>query len=122
MLRHPVTLEAEACPAPFDAHDEMRCRDRPRELGEARSPQARDLVRVNPGAERHVEGRDGAQGAFQAAARLARAEQSQLVGAHVVAAVAEMEHGTAARALNVMRVDRARARGRSPRRGEQRAL
>ena len=48
-----------------------------------------------------------AQSAFQAAAQLAWAEKSQLVGAHVVAAVAEMKQGTAARALNAMRVDRA---------------
>jgi ATP-dependent Clp protease ATP-binding subunit ClpA len=48
-----------------------------------------------------------AQSAFQAAAQLARAERSQRVGAHIVAAVAEMEHGTAARALTAMRIDRA---------------
>jgi ATP-dependent Clp protease ATP-binding subunit ClpA len=48
-----------------------------------------------------------AQSAFRAAGELARAEKSQLVGAHIVAAVAEMEHGTAARALTVMGIDRA---------------
>ena len=48
------------------------------------------------------------QSAFQAAAQLAQAEKSQLVGAHIVAAVAEMEHGTAARALTGMGIDRAR--------------
>ena len=48
-----------------------------------------------------------AQSAFRAAGQLARSEKSQLVGAHIVAAVAEMEHGTAARALTVMGIDRA---------------
>lgn len=48
-----------------------------------------------------------AQSAFRAAGRLARGEKSQLVGAHIVAAVAEIEHGTAARALTVMGIDRA---------------
>lgn len=47
-----------------------------------------------------------ARSAFQAATQLARADKpSRLVGAHVVTAVAAMEHGTAARALTVMGVD-----------------
>lgn len=48
-----------------------------------------------------------AQEAFQAAATIARREKSfQLVGAHVVAAVAGIEHGTAARVFGVLGVDR----------------
>jgi ATP-dependent Clp protease ATP-binding subunit ClpA len=48
-----------------------------------------------------------ARSAFQAASEMARSgPSSQLVGAHVVAAVAQMEHGTAARALTVMGIDR----------------
>lgn len=48
-----------------------------------------------------------AEAAFRAAVDLAKAEKpSNLVGAHVVAAIAEMEHGTAARALGAMGVDR----------------
>ncbi len=47
------------------------------------------------------------QAAFQAAVALAKAKKpSRLVGAHVVAAVAQMEHGTAARALRAMGIDR----------------
>lgn len=49
-----------------------------------------------------------AQEAFQAAAALAAKDGPfSLVGAHVVAAVAGMEHGTAARVFEVLRVDRA---------------
>lgn len=48
-----------------------------------------------------------AQTVFRAAVDLAKLERpSRLIGAHVVAAVARMEHGTAARALRAMRVDR----------------
>ena len=48
-----------------------------------------------------------AQAVFRAAVDLAKTERpSRLVGAHVVAAVARMEHGTAARALRAMRIDR----------------
>ncbi len=46
------------------------------------------------------------QSAFQAAGELARDEGTSLRGAHVVIAVADMEHGTAARALRTMGVDR----------------
>lgn len=50
-----------------------------------------------------------AQAAFQEAVRQARSTRpSRLRGAHVVVAVAAMEHGTAARALEAMGVDRAR--------------
>lgn len=49
-----------------------------------------------------------ARGAFQEASKLARSEGSSgLVGAHVVAAVAQTEHGTASRALSEMGIDRA---------------
>jgi ATP-dependent Clp protease ATP-binding subunit ClpA len=48
-----------------------------------------------------------AQSVFQEASKMARAEKgSQFAGAHVVAAVAQMEHGTAARALRRMGIDR----------------
>jgi hypothetical protein len=49
-----------------------------------------------------------ARSACQEASRMARSEtSSRLVGAHVVAAVAQMEHGTATRALTVMGIGRA---------------
>jgi ATP-dependent Clp protease ATP-binding subunit ClpA len=48
-----------------------------------------------------------ARSAFQEASTLARSGRSRLVGAHVVAAVAGMAHGTAPRALTVMGIDRA---------------
>ena len=52
--------------------------------------------------------RTSAQEAFRAAAALAHRDgRSGLNGAHVVAAVAAMEHGTAARALEGLGVDRA---------------
>jgi ATP-dependent Clp protease ATP-binding subunit ClpA len=48
-----------------------------------------------------------ARTAFHEASRMARSEKSKrLVGAHVVAAVAQMEHGTAPRALTVLGIDR----------------
>lgn len=48
-----------------------------------------------------------AQAAFRASVDLAKSQKpSRLVGAHVVAVIAEMEHGTAARALNVLAIDR----------------
>ena len=46
-----------------------------------------------------------AQSAFQAAGTLARKTRSQLVGAHVVLAIADMEHGTALRALRARGID-----------------
>lgn len=51
--------------------------------------------------------RPSAQEAFRTAGDLARAAKERLVGAHVVAAVAAMEHGTAAHALDWLGVDRA---------------
>jgi ATP-dependent Clp protease ATP-binding subunit ClpA len=48
-----------------------------------------------------------AQAAFRAAVDLAKADKgSPLLGAHVVAAVARMEHGTSTRALRAMGIDR----------------
>lgn len=46
------------------------------------------------------------QSAFQRAGELARDDGTWMTGAHVVVAVAGMEHGTAARALRAMGVDR----------------
>jgi ATP-dependent Clp protease ATP-binding subunit ClpA len=62
------------------------------------TPAAAGVFRSNASARR----------AFQEASRMARSERSSgLVGAHVVAAVARVEHGTASRALSTMGVDRA---------------
>ncbi|MGZ8686798.1 MAG: Clp protease N-terminal domain-containing protein [Gaiellaceae bacterium] len=48
-----------------------------------------------------------AQAAFRAAVDLAKTRKpSRLVGAHIVAAVAELEHGTAARTLRSMGIER----------------
>jgi ATP-dependent Clp protease ATP-binding subunit ClpA len=47
-----------------------------------------------------------AREAFQAAGTMARSAKQRLAGAHVVAAVAEMERGTTARVLHRMGVDR----------------
>lgn len=48
-----------------------------------------------------------AQGVFQEAVKVAKRDKaSRLVGAHVVVAVAQMEHGTAAEALRGMGIDR----------------
>ena len=47
-----------------------------------------------------------AQEAFQAAGELARSSRERLTGAHVVAAVAAMEHGVAARTLDRLGIDR----------------
>ena len=49
-----------------------------------------------------------AREAFQAAGTMARSAKQRLAGAHVVAAVAEMERGTMARVLDRLGVDRAR--------------
>lgn len=54
--------------------------------------------------------RPSAQEAFRAAGDLARSSKERLAGAHVVAAVADMEHGTLARALDRLGVDRAALR------------
>ena len=43
--------------------------------------------------------------AFRAAGQLARSTTSAFLGAHVVVAVAQMEHGTAPRALRAMGID-----------------
>lgn len=53
-----------------------------------------------------------AQEAFQAAVKLAKASKpNRLLGAHVVIAVTRMEHGTAARALAALGLDRAALAG-----------
>ena len=46
-----------------------------------------------------------AQSAFQAAGKLARKTRTQLVGAHVLVAITEMEHGTAIRAVRSLGID-----------------
>ena len=46
-----------------------------------------------------------AQSVFQAAGKLARESRSQLVGAHVVLAIADMEHGTTIRAVRSLGID-----------------
>ena len=46
-----------------------------------------------------------AQSAFQAAGKLARQTRSQLVGAHVVLAITDMEYGTAIRAVRSLGID-----------------
>jgi ATP-dependent Clp protease ATP-binding subunit ClpA len=46
-----------------------------------------------------------AQSAFQAAGSLARKSHTQLVGAHVVLAITDMEHGTAIRAVRSLGID-----------------
>ena len=51
-----------------------------------------------------------AQRAFQRAVALSKATSGRLQGAHVVAAVCDLEHGTAARALRALGVDRDRLR------------
>lgn len=47
-----------------------------------------------------------AQDAFQRAGAMARSSRRPLVGAHVVAAVADMEHGTVAQLLERLGIDR----------------
>ena len=54
-----------------------------------------------------IRSRPSAQEAFQAAGALARSQRERLAGVHVIAAVAAMEHGTAARALTRLGIDRA---------------
>lgn len=52
-----------------------------------------------------------AQRAFQVAVRLSKATKpSQLLGAHVILAICQMEHGTSAEALISMGIDRAMLR------------
>lgn len=49
-----------------------------------------------------------AQRTFQVAVQLSKATKpSQLVGAHVILAICQMEHGTSAQALSSMGIDRA---------------
>jgi len=52
-----------------------------------------------------------AQRAFQVAVQLSKATKpSQLLGAHVILAICQMEHGTSAQALSSMGIDRAMLR------------
>jgi ATP-dependent Clp protease ATP-binding subunit ClpA len=68
---------------------------------------ARRPIRPADGRPRIYRSSPSAQEAFQAAAALARAEKpSRFSGAHVVAAVAEQQEGTAARMLEALRIDR----------------
>lgn len=72
--------EAMAMPAPLDDAD--------RPLLYAAGPTAREV--------------------FRAAGDRARGSKQRLAGAHVVAAIAEVEHGTVARVLDRLRIDRQR--------------
>ena len=70
----------------------------PEDVLDVEPPRSRGVFRMNA----------SGRAAFDTAGRLARAdERSPLQGAHIVAAVAQMEHGTAARALRHMGIDRA---------------
>ena len=61
-----------------------------------------------PDAPRAFRSNASARSAFQEASKLARSGGSSgLLGAHVVAAVAQMEHGTQSRALTALGIDRA---------------
>jgi ATP-dependent Clp protease ATP-binding subunit ClpA len=62
-------------------------------------------VSVAPRATGVYRSSGSAQSAFQAAGKLARESRSQLVGAHVVLAIAAMEHGTAIRAVRGLGID-----------------
>jgi ATP-dependent Clp protease ATP-binding subunit ClpA len=62
---------------------------------------------LEPAPSRLYHSAPSAQEAFQAASTLARGSRERLSGAHVVAAVAGMEHGTAARTLELLGIDRA---------------
>lgn len=67
-----------------------------------------DLPPLEPAEGRGLyRSRPSAQEAFQAAGALARSQKERLSGAHVVAAVAAMEHGTVARILDRLGIDRA---------------
>ena len=72
------------------------------------APDDRDLDPPGDGGERSrwYRSTGSMQGAFQAAGEIARSGDTWLNGAHVVMAVADMEHGSAARALRTMGVDR----------------
>lgn len=52
--------------------------------------------------------RASAQQTFQAAVALAKTRRSPLLGAHIVIASCDQEHGTVARALNAGGIDRNR--------------
>ena len=60
MLTHQVTLKTEACPAPFDATTSCGVATVPANWAKPDGRTLGSLVRVGPGAERHVDGGDGA--------------------------------------------------------------
>jgi ATP-dependent Clp protease ATP-binding subunit ClpA len=60
---------------------------------------------VAPGANGVYRSTGSAQSAFQAAGSLARKSHTRLVGAHVVLAITDMEHGTAIRAVRSLGID-----------------
>ncbi|WP_067812620.1 Clp protease N-terminal domain-containing protein [Actinomadura kijaniata] len=65
-----------------------------------------EAIRANPPRARGVMKTTAtAQEAFQAATKQAKADRSALLGAHFVAAVAELKEGTAPRALRAMGID-----------------
>lgn len=66
---------------------------------------AEGAVSVAPRAKGVYRSSGSAQSAFQAAGKLARKTRSQLVGAHVLLAIADMEHGTAIRAVRSLGID-----------------
>jgi ATP-dependent Clp protease ATP-binding subunit ClpA len=66
---------------------------------------AEDAVSVAPPTMGVYRSSGSAQGAFQAAGKLARETRSQFVGAHVVLAITGMEHGTAIRAVRSLGID-----------------
>ena len=72
---------------------------------DADSAGAEGVVFVAPHTNGVYRSSGSAQSAFQAAGKLARETRSQLVGAHVVLAIAGMEHGTAIRAVRSVGID-----------------
>jgi ATP-dependent Clp protease ATP-binding subunit ClpA len=66
---------------------------------------AEDAVSVAPPKTGVYRSSGSAQGAFQAAGKLARETRSQFVGAHVLLAITGMEHGTAIRAVRSLGID-----------------
>ena len=66
---------------------------------------AEPAVPVAPSTNGVYRSSGSAQSAFQAAGKLAREGRSPLAGAHVVLAIAGMEHGTAIRAVRSLGID-----------------
>lgn len=76
-----------------------------RALGIDADPGAEPAVSVAPRPKGVYRSTGSAQSAFQAAGSLARKSRTQLVGAHVVLAITDMEHGTAIRAVRSLGID-----------------